>query len=352
MREESLKFLKELVEAPSPSGFEGPAQRVWRAEVEQYADAVRTDVHGNAIAVKNGGGAPRLMLAGHCDELGFIVRYIDDEGYLSFATIGGFDMNTIPARRVVVHTENGPVFGVIGKKAVHTMDEEDRKKTPKAHELWIDIGANDKEEAASLVAVGDPVTYTDGFELLRNDLAAARGFDDKMGSFVVAEAMRLASEQTLGAALFSVSTVQEEIGLRGARTSTFGIDPQVGIAVDVTHATDSPGMNKKREGDLKIGGGPVITRGANINPVVAKLLVDTAREESIPYQIEAEPGGTGTDANAMQITRAGVATGLVSVPLRYMHTPVETLSLEDLDNTAKLLAAFAARLDGSIDFTP
>ena len=200
--------------------------------------------------------------------------------------------------------------------------------------------------------MGDPVTYTDGFEPLRNDLVVARGFDDKMGGFVVAETMRMASEKSLRAALFSVSTVQEEIGLRGARTSTFGIDPQVGIAVDVTHATDSPGMNKKREGDIKLGGGPAIALGANINPVVGRLLIEIAREENIPYQIEAEPGGTGTDANAMQITRAGVATGLVSVPLRYMHTSVEMLSLEDLENTAKLLAAFAARLDESIDFTP
>ena len=352
MRKKSLKFLKELVDAPSPSGFEGPAQRVWAAEVGRYADAVRTDVHGNAIAVKNESGTPRLMLSGHCDELGFIVRYIDDEGYLYFATIGGFDMNTIPARRVTIHTENGPVFGVIGKKAVHTMDEEERKKAPKAHELPIDIGAKNKEEAASLVAVGDSVTYTDRFERMRNGLAVARGFDDKMGGFVVAETMRLVSERPIRPALFSVSTVQEEIGLRGARTSAFGIDPQVGIAVDVTHATDSPGMNKKREGEIKIGAGPVITRGANINPVVGKLLIEIALEEGIPYQIEAEPGGTGTDANAIQITRAGVATGLVSVPLRYMHTPVEVLSLEDLENTAKLLAAFAAKLDESIDFTP
>jgi endoglucanase len=352
MRKESLAFLKELVETPSPSGFEQPVQKAWKEEVSKYADCVRTDLHGNCIAALNEEGAPRIMFAGHCDELGFIVNYISDEGFIHFRTIGGFDVSTIPGRRVRIHTEKGPVLGVLGKKAVHLMKEDERKKAVEAEDLWIDIGAKDKKEAESVVSVGDAATYTYGLEELRGDLVVARGFDDKMGSFVVAEIIRLLAKQKPRAAVFSVSTVQEEVGLRGARTSAFGISPTVGIAVDVTHASDHPKVEKTIAGGTKLGKGPVICRGANINPVVARILTDVAKRKKIPYQMEAAPGGTGTDANAIQLTRAGVAAGLVSVPLRYMHTPVEVLSLKDLDNATKLLAAFVMAVDEKTDFTP
>lgn len=352
MNEQSLSFLKALVEAPSPSGFEQPAQRVWRAYVAAYADEVRTDLHGNCIAVKNKGGSPRILLAGHCDELGFMIKYINDEGFLFFDTIGGFDVGIIPGRRVHIHTKNGPVLGVLGKRAIHLMSPEDRKKVPELHDLWIDIGAKDKKEAESLVSVGDPATYAVGFEQLRGDLYTSRGFDDKAGSFVVAEVLRLLEGRRFAGAVHAVSTVQEEVGLRGAHTSTYGVDPKVGVAVDVTHATDSPDMDKRKVGEIKLGAGPVISRGANINPVVERMLIQAAQEEGIPYQLEAAPRGTGTDANAIQLSRAGVATGLVSIPLRYMHTSVEVLSLQDLENVAKLLAAFVARVEESTDFTP
>jgi len=348
----SLTFLKRLLEAPSPSGFEQPAQKIWRENVGKYADRIQTDVHGNCIGIINEEGSPRILLAGHCDELGFMVQYITDEGFLHFRTIGGFDVNIIPGRRVKVHTKKGPILGVTGKKAIHVMTDEEKKKKAEIHDLWIDIGAGDRKEAESLVSVGDPVTYTVGFEELRKDLAISRGFDDKAGSFAVGEVLRMLSGKNFKAAVYSVSTVQEEVGLRGARTSSFGINPKVGIAVDVTHATDHPDMDKKRVGDIKLGSGPVIARGANINPVVEKILIRTARDEKIPFQIEAAPGGTGTDANAIQLTRAGVATGLVSIPLRYMHTSVETLSLKDVENVSKLLTAFILRLDDSVDFTP
>ena len=348
----SLTFLKRLLEAPSPSGFEQPAQKIWRENVGKYADRIQTDVHGNCIGIINEEGCPRILLAGHCDELGFMVQYITDEGFLHFRTIGGFDVNIIPGRRVKVHTKNGPILGVTGKKAIHVMTDEEKKKKVEIHDLWIDIGVSDRKEAEALVSVGDPVTYTVGFEELRKDLAISRGFDDKAGSFAVGEVLRMLSGKSFKAAVYSVSTVQEEVGLRGARTSAFGINPKVGIAVDVTHATDHPDMDKKRVGDIKLGYGPVIARGANINPVVEKILIRTARDEKIPFQIVAAPGGTGTDANAIQLTRAGVATGLVSIPLRYMHTSVETLSLKDVENVSKLLTAFILRLDDSVDFTP
>jgi putative aminopeptidase FrvX len=352
MNKKSLAFLKALLEAPSPSGFEQPAQKVWREHVEPHADRIETDVHGNCIAIKNKKGGPRVLLAGHCDELGFMVNYISDEGFIYFRTIGGFDLNIIPGRRVYIHSRKGPVMGVTGKKAIHVMTAKDREKTMEIQDLWIDIGVKDKKEAESLVSIGDPITYTTAFEELRGDLAISRGFDDKAGSFAVGEVMRLLSDQSFKAAVYSVSTVQEEVGLRGARTSAFGVDPKVGIAVDVTHATDHPDMDKRRVGDIKLGGGPAICRGANINPVVERMLIQVAEDEKIPYQIEGEPGGTGTDANAIQLTRSGVATGLIGIPLRYMHTAVEVASLKDIENVSKLLAAFIKRVDDGVDFTP
>lgn len=352
MEERSYEFLRRLIETPSPSGFEGPVQKIWKEYTSGFADRVWTDLHGNTIASKNEGGSPRVLFAGHCDELGFMVTYINDEGYLYFKTIGGFDLNIVPGRRVQIHTKNGPVFGVIGRKAVHLMEEEERKKPVELHTLWIDIGAKDKEEARKLVSIGDPVTYTVGLERLQGDLAVGRGFDDRAGAFAVAEALRLLSEDPPEAAVFAVSTVQEEVGRRGAATSTFGLEPKVGIAVDVIHASDHPEVDKRKAGEVKLGGGPVISRGADINPVVADMLVRTAEEEGIPYQMEGSPRDSGTDAHAIQVSRAGVASGVVSIPLRYMHTPVEVLSLTDLENVAKLLAAFARRITRETEFVP
>lgn len=352
MDERSLAFLKDLLAAPSPSGFEQPAQKVWREYMAPYADRITTDLHGNCIAALHESGAPRILLAGHVDELGFMVNYINEDGFIFFRTIGGFDLNIIPGRRVRIYTKNGIVPGVTGKKAIHVMTEEDRKKKPEIEDLWIDIGARNKKEAESLVRVGDPITYADSFEIIRGQVAASRAFDDKAGSFAVGEVLRLLAGKTFDAAVYAVSTVQEEVGLRGARTSAFGIDPKVGIAVDVCHATDHPDMKRERVGEIKLGGGPAIARGPNISPVVERMLIETAEAEGIPYQLEAAPGGTGTDANAIQLTRAGVATGLVSIPLRYMHTAAEVISLEDLANVSRLLAAFILRVKEDTDFTP
>lgn len=354
MRQASLDFLKRLLEAPSPSGYEGPVREVYRAEASGYADCVTTDVHGNVIAALNEQGRPRIMLAGHCDELGFQVVHVDDKGFIYFQTVGGVDPGPIPGRKVRIHTSKGAVLGVIGKKLIHLMTSEERDKVPKVHEMWIDIGARSRKEALSVVSIGDPITYDPNFEVLRKDLAVSKGFDNKMGVFVVAEAMRIVAEERrrLKAALFSVATVQEEVGLRGARTSAYGVDPAVGIAVDVTWATDHPDIDSRQAGRMEVGKGPVLVRGANVNPVVYDLLVAAAKRAKIPYQVEAASGGTGTDANAMQLTRAGVATAIVSVPLRYMHTPVELLSLKDLEQAARLIAAFVLRVDERTSFIP
>lgn len=351
MRTESLEFLRQLLQTPSVSGYEGPVQEIVRRWAREYAEEVRTDLHGNVIAVLNPRGFPRIMLAGHCDQIGLQVRYIDDDGYLWFGTVGGFDPMVLLGQRVTVWSAKGPIPGVIARKPPHVLEEKERKEI-KIDQLWIDIGAKDKEEAQSLVQIGDPVTYELGMRLLRNDLVCSPGLDDKMGTFVVMEALRLLSQRRFEGALFAVSTVQEEVGLRGAQTSTFGIEPQVGIAVDVTFATDYPGMEKKKHGDIRLYGGPVITRGPNINPKVFELLVETARRKEIPHQIDASPRPTGTDANAMQVSRSGVATGLVSVPNRYMHSPVEYVALPDLEHTAQLLAEFVVAVKADTDFTP
>ena len=346
------EFLQQLIDAPSPSGYEQAVRRVWRETVSTFADDVRGDVHGNVIASRNPGGSPRLMFAGHCDELGLQINYISDKGYLYFNTIGGHDPSLISGRRVIIHTQDGPVRGVTGRRAVHLTPRGERGKEQKVEDIWIDIGVSDKAEAEALVRVGDAVTYELGMQPLRNGLAVSRAFDNKIGAWVVAEALRRIDAAACKAEVVSVATVQEELGLRGATTSTFGIDPLVGVAVDVTHATDHPNVNKVTAGDVSLDGGPVITRGANVNPVVERLLMESAEALGMKVQVEAEPRGTGTDANAMQLSRAGVATGLVSVPLRYMHTPSEIISLDVANQAADLLAAFAQRLTPEMDFTP
>ncbi len=352
MESAAYEFLRDLVEADGPSGYEQPVQAIYRRQVEAYGAEVRIDVLGNAIAAVNPGGAPRVMLAGHADEIGFLVRYINDEGFLYFAPVGGWDAEIVVGQRVTIRTAGGPVVGVIGKRAIHLMDEDDRKKKSELYTLWIDIGVGSRAEAEAVVAVGDPVTLRRPLERLQGDLATAKSFDNRMAVWVCGETLRLLQGRPFPAAVYSVSTVQEEIGLRGARTASFGINPQVGLAIDVCHSTDYPDSDKRKVGDIRLGQGPVISRGANINPRVFDLLVRAAREEQIPVQIEAAPAGTGTDANTMQISQAGMATGLVSVALRYMHTPCETLSLADLEYAARLCAAFITRVTPDMDWTP
>ncbi|NUL81885.1 MAG: M42 family metallopeptidase [Armatimonadetes bacterium] len=352
MRSESLDFLIRLVNASSPSGYEAPASSLFVDYVSPFSDDVMRDVIGNVAAVVNPGGSPRIMLSGHVDEIGFIVRYISEEGLIFFGPIGGHDPVIPAGQRVTIRTHQGLIPGVIGRKPIHLIDPDDRGKAPKLHDLWVDVGAKDKDEAEKLVSLGDPITYADQYEALHNGRAAAKSFDNKMGAFIVAEAARLLSENRPRAAVYAVATVQEEIGLFGAATGAFGIDPQVAVATDVTQAADYPDISKKRVGDMKLGGGPVICRGSKINHQVFKMLIDAAQKENIPFQIEVAGGGTGTDADAIHAARAGVATGLVSVALRYMHTPCEVLQLSDVEQSAQLIAAFCRTVTEETDFIP
>lgn len=349
---DSIDFLVQLVETPSPSGFERRAQEIWRRYVSQFADKVESDVQGNSIAVINEKGKPAVMLIGHCDEIGFMVTHVNDQGFIYFSAIGGVDLNILPGKRVLIQTETGTVRGLIGKLPIHMIDKEEPKKPPKIHEFWIDIGARSKKEALSKVSIGDPIVLEGRFEMLSGTVAMARGFDDKMGAFAVAEAMRILSKQRskIKAAVYGVASVQEEISFAGAMTSAFSIRPDVAIAVDVGLATDTPGVTKERFGETKLGKGPIIDRGSSVSPAVEAFLRKVAKKQRIPFQISASPARTGTDADAVFVSRGGVACGLISVPNRYMHTPVEVIDLRDLEWSAKLLAGFVTALDSKVDF--
>lgn len=346
MQDAAKDFFVRLLETPSPSGYEEPVQALVREYCEAFADSVTTDLHGNVIVGCNPSAERRILLAGHCDQIGLLVSFIDENGYLYTQTVGGWDPQQLIGQRMTVWTADGPVPGVIARKPIHLLTPEERKKVVQAKELWIDIGAKTKEEAAGIVRIGDPVTLALGYQELRNGLANAPKMDNTTGLWVVLEAARRAQESGgLTCGLFAVSTVQEEIGLRGAKTSAFGVDPEIGVAVDVTHATDCPTITKFQEGEISLGGGPVIVRGPNMNPRITDLLIQTADAEEIEYQLAAVARATPNDANSLQITRSGVATGLVSIPNRYMHSAVETISLEDIDRAADLLAAFALSVD-------
>ncbi len=340
-------FLADLLHARSPSGYEGEAQAVFDQYVKPAADAYSPDALGNRIATLNLGGDPVLMLAGHMDELGLIITYINKEGFLYFDTIGGHDLSVISGRRVLLQTANGIVKGVTGKRAIHLMDDEDRKKVPKKHEIWIDIGARSKAEALERVAIGDAATYDHELELIHGSIGTARAFDNKVGAYIVGETLiRLAKEKKgLAAKVVSVATAQEEIGVRGATTAAYSVNPHIAVAVDVGHATDHPDCDNRKYGETKLSGGPILCRGANINPKVYDRLLRAAKQLKIPYQLEADPRPTGTDARAIQMGRGGVATGLISVPLRYMHTPSELVDLQDVEHCVQLLVEFAKGLE-------
>ncbi len=346
------KFFTTLVETPSPSGYEQKAQKVYRDFVSKYADDVKTDVHGNVIAFKKGTGKLKVMVSGHVDEIGFMINYIDNDGYLYVKIIGGLDTSLLPGLRVNIYNKKGIVRGVFGKIPIHIMSPESKNQMPKIYDLWIDIGAKDKKDAEKRVSVGDVVTFSPGLEDLSNDLVTTKATDNKVGVFVAATILHHLSKEKVAANVYSVSSVQEEVGLRGARTSSYGIDPDVGIAIDVTVASDHPGTDKKRLGDICVGKGPVLAVGPNINPKVFELLNKAAKNKKIKVQLDIEARITGTDANAIQVSRSGVATGLISVANRYMHSPNEIISLKDLSEASILLTEFIRILDDSTDFIP
>lgn len=352
MEESARKFFDRLLNAPGISGYEEPVQAVVREYVRDFADTVTTDLHGNVMCSANVDADLRVMLAGHCDQLGLLVAHIEERGFLHFQTVGGWDPQQLVGQRVTVWTDAGPVPGVISRKAIHLLDPDERKQVVDFKNLWVDIGASDQQDAESVVRIGDPVTPALGYGELRNGLVHGPAMDNRTGVWIVVEALRRAVQKGLSCSLHAVSTVQEEIGKRGAVTSAFGVDPHVGIAVDVTHATDTPTVDKRQRGTVDIGKGPVILRGPNINPRVGKALMRLADENEIPFQVVALGRPAANDANALQLTRAGVATGLIQIPNRYMHSTVETVSLTDLDHAANLLAAFACEAHQADDFIP
>jgi endoglucanase len=339
-------FLVELLLARSPTGAEYEAQAVLDRHLKPAADTYAKDPLGNRIATLNPGGNPTLLLAGHMDELGLIIKHVDKDGYLYFDTLGGHDRAIISGRRVSILAQDGIVKGVTGKRAIHLMNAKERDTLPEIHQIWIDIGARSREDALKRVRLGDPAVYDTGFELLSGSVGAARAFDNKTGCYVVAEVLRrlAAQREKLAAKVVSVATTQEEIGTRGAITAAYAVDAHIAVAVDVTHATDAPDSDHKRFGEFKLGAGPTISRGPNINPLVFDRLIACAETAKIPYQIETEPVPTGTDARALQMARGGVATGLLGIPLRYMHTPNEVVDLEDVEKTVQLLVAFSLSL--------
>jgi putative aminopeptidase FrvX len=354
VRNESLEFLKAIIAAPSPSGFEQQIAELYRDYVTPYAHRVTTDVMGNVTAVINPDASTRIMFAGHMDEIGFIVHYIDDNGFLYFNTIGGTDVATEIGQRVWVHGRER-VPGVIGRKAIQTFKASDMAETPSMKDLWIDIGAASREEAERFVKIGNPVTVQAEFGALCGRQAVGRAFDNKAGVFIAAESLRCLWEDggiDPGVGIYILGTVQEEIGSRGAKTAAFNLAPRTALAVDMGVAMDYPWARPEDQGKLELGKGPALSQGANTNPVVFKLLVAAAEEHNIPYQIQATGESSPTDGRVLQTNRGGVAAGVLSVPLRYMHTPSEVLSLDDVQACIELVCAYCRRVRPDTDFTP
>jgi putative aminopeptidase FrvX len=342
-------LLDKLLRAGAPSGYEGPAAAVWR-EAASFAE-VSSDGIGSSIA-RTGDAAPLLAVVGHIDEIGLVVTHVDEKGFLWFAPVGGWDPQILVGQRVEVRGRDGLVLGVVGRKPIHLLEADQRKKVVELKGLHIDIGASDREEAEGLIRVGDPVVIAAEPMPVMGERIVSRAMDNRLGAYVALESLRRSDERgEMSGSFAAVAAVQEEIGLFGARTAAFQIRPDVAIAVDVTHATDAPGVDEKELGSSPLGSGPVIGRGSTLSPKVFELLVEAAEAEDIEYSISASGRGTSTDADVLQISRAGIPTGVVSIPLRYMHSPVEMVDLRDVEATVQLLAAFAARLTADVDLS-
>ncbi len=353
MNQESKDFLYELLKTPSPTGNEVAVQRVVKKRMGGIADKIESDVNGNLICVLNPNAKKKVMLAGHCDQIGFMVTHISPEGFIYVASVGGVDAGVVPGSLVTIYGKKGDIQGVFGRKPIHKQKAEERKSLKiDINDSWIDVGAKNQKDAEKFVAIGDYATYKLDVTELKNDLISSPALDDKVGVFVVMEALRLCAKSKLNVGLYAVSTVQEEIGTRGAQTSAFGIDPFVGICVDVTFSTDNPGYCEKKTPQIILGQGGAIAKGALCNPVLYDKLVATATKHKIPWQKEVEPGMIGNDTRAMQISRSGIASASISVPNRYMHTQVEVCSLKDLESIAKLIAEFVKKLDDKASFIP
>jgi putative aminopeptidase FrvX len=345
MQASSLDFLKSLLNTVSVTSQEHSTQRVWLNYVRKFADRVETDAYGNCSAYLNEGGSPKIMLTGHSDEIGFMVQYISSDGFIYFSGVGGIDVSLVRGQRMQIQTRAGPVIGVTGTLAPHMQDRAQEPKVPKLHECFLDIGVKTKKEAEKLVRVGDVITFTDGFQMLRGDIAVARGCDNRIGIFAAAEALRILSKhKKITPCVIAVSTVQEEIGLHGASMVGYSVHPDAAIVADVGQATDIPCVNKNRFGDVKLGKGPIIGRGSANHPVLVDRLEAVAKKKKIGIQFATDPGRTGTDADAIFLERGGIPAVSLGLPNRYMHSPVEMIHLGDLEKLGELMADFCLDL--------
>ncbi|MGD9896666.1 MAG: M42 family metallopeptidase [Candidatus Methylacidiphilaceae bacterium] len=335
-----------MIETPSPSSGEGVAQRSWIEYLKPYADRIETDAYGNAIAVLHPEGSPKVLLAAHIDEIGFQVQYVDDRGFVYFTTVGGSDPLLARGQRVRIHHEGEAVLGVIGSLAIHLQDREGKQEPPKWHELFIDIGAQNQKEALARISIGDLVTYDSGFAPLYGQLWVGRACDDRVGAFVVAEALRKTAvrRENLQACLIAASTIQEENGLFGATMVGYSAHPDAAVVVDVGHATDIPIADKKRHGDVQLGKGPILSRGSVNHPLLVRRLAEVAGTHGIAYQQGIDPRRSGTDADAIFLQRGGIPTAAVGIPNRYMHSPVEVVHLQDLEILSEWLSFFLGDL--------
>jgi len=346
------QFLRDLLLTPGTSGDEHNIQNVVRAFVSSFANDVTTDIHGNVLVTVNPTGSPVILLDAHCDQIGLIVRHIDSEGFIRVNPVGGWDMQILLGQRMLVHTSSGPIPGVIARKPIHLLDPEERKIVPKMKDIWIDVGSMSEAETRSLVQIGDFVTPEPCLRELRNGRLSGAAMDDRTGIWVVMNALKQVASANPAARVVAVSAVQEEIGLRGAMTSSYNVCPNVAIAVDVTHATDCPGIDQNEFGRIEIGKGPVIVRGPNANPRVFELLMERARENSIPVQINALGYPASNNGAAIQVSRGGCAMGLVTIPNRYMHSPVELVAESDLEHAASLISSFCLAVSDQTSFIP
>ncbi len=354
MEKESKEFLVDLLNQCGPSGAEAANRQVWVKRTAKFAHKTEVDVHGNAYAVLNPKASFKIMLAGHIDEIGFMISHIDKEGFIYVVPVGGIDPAVLPGTSVKILTKNGLVDGVIGKKPIHLMEESERGKAMQIKDFWIDIGAKDREDALKAVQLGDEVSYAPNVKFLRNNIFSSKGCDDKVGAFVASEVIKILSGKKLdkNIGVWSVATCQEEVGLRGARTSAFTVDPNAAIAIDVGFSSDTPSIDKKIVGEVSLGKGGVLHKGPHTNGVLGDLLVKTAEKKKIPYQFSSVGRPDGTDTGAIQVSRGGVATALISIPNRYMHTMVETCSLDDLETSAELIAETILSMKPGMSFIP
>jgi len=342
MRPDSLRFLTDLLNTPTPSSEEARGQRVWLDYLAPYADKLETDTYGNAIAVLNPEGSPKIMVEGHADEIAFQIQYIDDDGFIYFSGVGGHDPGLARGQRVHIHGRNGQVLGVIGALAIHMQDRSKSATVPELSELFIDIGATSRKDAEKRVQVGDMITYIVGWQQLAGDVYIARACDNRIGTFVAAEVLRLCAKagKKMKACVVAASAVGEENGLYGAHMLGYSVHPDAALVVDVGQATDIPITNKKKFGDVKLGKGPILSRGSVNHPVLVRRLEDVANKHKIAFQRGIDPRYSGTDADAIFLQRGGIATAAIGVPNRYMHTPVEAVHLGDLEDLAQWLCHF------------